>query len=217
MMFFWRVADKEYPCPLVLSPTGQFFSPTQPRAFPAYFISPSHLMDPVESATRLSEIRVNKNYDPVIEAIKSIYPHVKSVSPEIIGGQPAIWAGIEGIEKELPLPVISSGIAKFVSIALLVQHPGALLIIDEIENSFYFGDYEPILNGIVYFCTKNEVQLVASTHSYEFLEAVAKVMRGRESDFSLLHSVRGKNGECSLSVMPGLSSRNTIEQQIELR
>jgi predicted ATPase len=217
IVFEWNLDGKTYRCPLNFNQAGQIIVQAPPAAYPAMFISSSHVVDASENASRLSQLSVRKQKAKVLNAVKSVYPNIEDLSVEVVGGQQLVYAAMRHVNDGVSLPNVSSGTNKFASILLAAQHyESGVMFVDEIENGFYFKDYVPVLSGIVNFCAEHNVQLFASTHSYEFLECLAKVMDGREDHFSLLRT-NCADGVCGISLMSGISSRAALEQDIELR
>jgi predicted ATP-dependent endonuclease of OLD family len=63
---------------------------------------------------------------------------------------------------------------------------------------------------------KHNTQVFASTHSQECLKALAKVVKGNETDFNLLHAERDKDG-ISVTQVEGEFFEDAIEQGFEVR
>ena len=217
IVFDWNLDGKSYRCPLNFNQMGQIIVQAPPEAYPAVLISSAHMVDASENAARLSLLSQKRQKYKILNALKPVYPNVEDLTVEIIGGQQIIYAALKHVQDGISLPNVSSGTNKFVSILLAAQHyDSGVIFIDEIENGFYYKDYVPVLRGVIDFCSEHQVQLFASTHSYEFLESLNEVMEGRESQFSLLKTSCA-GGLCGISLMNGVSSKAALEQDIELR
>jgi len=214
--FRWKLGDTEYNCPLRVV-NGQIVVDTPPSPYPAVFFTSSFLASARESAERLSLLNIQGKKEKILTTISKIYKQIKDLSSESISGQQMVWALVEGVPKKLPIALISSGLNKFINILLWVSlTPGGVLIIDEIENGFYFQDYEAVFRTIVEFCDTYQVQLFAATHSWEFLKSVAKVMEKRERNLAMLRTSFSQ-GECSITQIEGVSSIEAINQDLEIR
>ena len=217
IVFEWNLDGKAFRCPLNFTPSGQITVQAPPTAYPAILISSSHLIDAAENASRLSYLSIRKRKPKILEAVTKVYKNIEGLSVEVVGGQQIIYATLKDVEEQVSLPNVSSGTNKFVGILLAAQFfESGVMFIDEIENGFYFRDYVPVLNGIVEFCSDNNVQLFASTHSRELLDALSQVMAGREDSFSLLRT-SCEDGVCGISLMNGESYKAALGQDIELR
>jgi AAA15 family ATPase/GTPase len=109
-------------------------------------------------------------------------------------------------------------------LSILINSHGTVLV-DEIENGFYYANLPVILDGFFDLCEAEQVQLIASTHSYEFLQALISAMELRGKDgkgFSCIRFER-KAERLSLTqeplatVIEGSSMKSAIESNFEIR
>lgn len=143
-----------------------------------------------------------------------LYPHSAWKS---ISGQIVICASLDYLPEKLPVGMISGGISKYLWIlTAIASNPGGAILIDEIENGIYFKSLPIILRSILQFAQEQHVQLFVTTHSAEFLGAVADVMESSAEQLSFLRADR-KEKECSIRVARGPSSIAALHQHIELR
>jgi AAA15 family ATPase/GTPase len=216
LVFRWRVGESDYPIPIKIV-NGQLVVDTPPEAYPAVFFSSALTISARETAERLSLLDVEGEKDRVVNSIKRIYGNVSNLSSQNIAGQQMVWASIEKLKRAVPLPTVSSGLNRLVSFLLWTcLNRGGVLLIDEIENGFYFRDYEKVFHSLVEFCDKNEIQIFAATHSLEFLKAIAHVLEKRERDLCMLRP-KFADGECTIQQIEGVSSIDAINQGIEIR
>jgi len=217
LVFHWNINDTIYTVPLKVNASGQIIAENLPEPFPGVFFSSSFIAGARENAERLSISRIRGEKKKIVETIAKIFPDVEDLSSESISGQQMIWVSMKGLRRMIPIAVVSSGVNKFISLLLWISlNRGGVLFVDEIENSFYFKDYEVVVRTLVEFCDAYGVQLFAATHSWEFLKAVAKVMDTRKADLCMLRASR-KQGECTISQIEGVSSIEAINQDIEIR
>ncbi len=115
--------------------------------------------------------------------------------------------------------MLSAGMNKYLSIMIAIaSNPGGAVLIDEIENGFYFDSLVPMLESICSFCESLKVQLFATSHSDELITKMAKVMSGeREKSFALMRAQRGSDGESKISIVIGPMAIAPIAQGIEIR
>ena len=143
---------------------------------------------------------------------------IREITTEYTGGEAMLYASLDRNTKKFPVAVLSGGMNKYLSIVLsIIVNPGGALLVDEIENGFYYKFLTPMLRSIVRLCEQHNVQMIASTHSYELLQALLPVIEEeREETFSLLRTVRDGN-ESKLEYIKGSSYRAAIEQGFEVR
>jgi hypothetical protein len=216
IQFLWRVGNQEYPCPLKIV-NNQIVADTPPPPYLGVYFASSFLASAKETAERLSLLSIRGEKQKIIDTLKSIYSDIVDLSSEGISGQQMVWAGLKGIPNKIPLAVVSSGINKLAGMILWAAlNRGGVLLVDEIDNGFYFADYEMVFQTIVKFCDDYNVQLFASTHNKEFLRAIAKLMGQRDHDLAMLRT-KFRDGNCLISQIKGVSSIEAINQDIEIR
>ena len=216
LVFTWSINDKEYPCPLNVI-NGQIIAENPPDTFPGVFFASAFITSARENAERLSMLNISGEKDEVVKTIVSIFPALIDLSSESISNQQMIWVKMKDVKRRLPVAVISSGINKLMSILLWISlNRNGVLLIDEIENGFYFADYEKVFKTLVEFCENYNVQMFAATHSAEFLQAVERVLKSKASKLSMLKT-RLRSGDCSINQIEGASSLAAIEEGIDVR
>ena len=86
-------------------------------------------------------------------------------------------------ESRLPVEIMGDGMVKMADIMALValSSPGDMLCIDEIENGLHYSVMGKFARALSEFARDRGVQVVATTHSREFLQQVAEVGEGGSS------------------------------------
>jgi AAA15 family ATPase/GTPase len=146
-----------------------------------------------------------------------MFPSIQSLAIEINAGQPMIYASIDGIAEKVPLASVSGGLNRYLTIAVAIAiSSNGVVLVDELENGFYYKNMEPVLRSLVNLAIENNVQLFASTHSHEFLQKCATVATEHEDEFALLR-VAQDGVESSVRVVRGINFKAAVDQAIELR
>lgn len=213
LQFIWKAGNKTHEGVIQFKDGNLTFSGFQ-EVYPVWLIAP-FAPDPI--AEHFSELSKRKQHLPIVEAIRGVFPAITALSLESIAGQIVICASLDYLSEKLPVAMVSGGITKYLWIlTAIASNPGGVVLIDEIESGLYFRSLRKILASIVRFAEDNKVQIFATTHSAEFLEAVADVMESNEDHFSFIRAERADK-ECTMHVARGGSSIAAIHQHIELR
>ena len=216
LVFRWKVRDQTYEMPLKFA-GSQLVVDRGPEPYPTVFFASSHVQGSRETAERLSALSIAGETEKIVRTIRKIYPHITMLSSEGIAGQLMIWTSIKGLKRKIPSGVISSGINKLIGILLWISlNREGVILLDEIENGFYFLDYEKVFRTIMEFCEEYNVQLFATTHNWEFLKSVARVLEDKQDELSMLKTGFA-NGQCRVNQMEGVSMVAAIEQDIDVR
>jgi len=183
---------------------------------PLHFISSRNLSSRYD-ALLFSTLSRALRSEELINAVRQIFPSVGDLSLEIVGGETLINAQFTGIKEKIPANELSGGLNKFISIALAIAaNPRGIVLVDEIENGFFYRNYFDVIAGLIKLCGLYNVQLFASTHSAEFLEAAGRALEGRPDDFLLLRTKYEQN-KCTITKIEGAWSLAAIEQSAEVR
>jgi hypothetical protein len=213
LQFKWTIKGKSHDAAIQIKDGNLTFSGFQ-EVYPFWLISPAA---PVPVAEHFSELSKRKQHVPIVDAIRQVFPAISALSLESIAGQIVVCASLDYLAEKLPIGMVSGGITKYLWIlTAIASNPGGVVLIDEIESGIYYRSLRIVLNSIVGFAREHHVQLFVTTHSAEFLEAIADVMEGQGDHFTFIHSERIEK-ECLMRTARGPSSIAAIRQHIELR
>ena len=186
--------------------------------FKASFVSSSRLGFSGETATRFSKLSVNYDSETFVSQFRKKFESIKGLSIETMGGNPMLYASVEGLSQKIPLGSVSGGMTKLATILLsMSEHKNGCIIIDEIENGFYFDRMEEIWAVILEFSDVYNCQIFASTHSYECMKALNRA--SGETNFEEYTYLRTelKDGVTKVYRVPGKSLLRALEYNIEVR
>jgi hypothetical protein len=174
-----------------------------------------------EYAQYYSNLHRTRKAGPVLESLKSIFDEVEAISIEMVASEPVMHVDVNGMNELIPIGDLSGGIEKFISIIVsIVMNRGGAILIDEIESGFYYKNTPQLLHSIVALCDRYDVQLFASTHSYEFLQILSSAMSGAKhgaKDFCLLRLEKEKGHQPIVTIIPGESYTAAIQENFEVR
>jgi len=202
IVFHWKTKGKEMKAK-VETKEGVIKYSGFNTVYPAWYSSPV-VNDAAMIAPMFSELSLKKKAASLIRAVSALFPYVEDVTLESIAGEPTLCVSMESVSEKVPIGNISSGLNKFLSImTAIAANEGGVLLIDEFEVGFYYSTLPKLLESIIAFCEEHRTQIFATTHSYEFLQALLPIMKAREDTehaFALLRSQKQKK-EATLRVL----------------
>lgn len=188
--------------------------------YPIVLISP-RAPSAREYAQYYSNLHRTRKAAPVLEALKSIFDEVEAISIEMVAGEAIMHVDMSGMNELIPIGDLSGGIEKFISIVVsIVMNRGGAILVDEIESGFYYKNMPQLLRTIVTLCDRYDVQLFASTHSYEFLQTLSGAMSGAQrgvKDFCLIRLEKEKGHQPIVTIIPGDSYDAAMQENFEVR
>jgi len=175
---------------------GRLIFPSTPaEAIKAAFFASNRTVGQHESANRFSVLSQSFLEQDFIDRFNSIYPTISHLSLEVDVGIPTIFAKVDGLPRKIPLSLASGGMSKLVAILLgIASQANGVILIDEIENGFYYKHMDEIWRVLLDFARLYSCQLFISTHSAECLSAVAKLAEESPDDFCMLRAVQSGEG-----------------------
>ena len=174
---------------IMFLPTGvhvQSLSPQGIIPFPAIILlAHAGFINPTEDASRLGRLRLRKQDRFVLEMLQLIEPKLQSIEDNSASGVPKIWCDI-GLPEQLPLEIMGDGMKRIARLSLAIAStPGGVVLVDEIENGVHHTVMPKVWEALMRFAHKADVQIIATTHSYECIQAAYRAVESTSADFHL--------------------------------
>jgi hypothetical protein len=107
----------------------------------------------------------------LVESLQLIEPRLKRIRTIVVNGFPSLYGDI-GLQRLVPLSLMGEGLNRLVSILLtLATNVDGLVLIDEIENGFHHSVLSNVWKVLNDAAHRFNIQVIATTHSYECIEA----------------------------------------------
>lgn len=152
-----------------------------------------------------------------ISTVRAQFNDIESLSVEVDMGNPVIFVKIPWLDRKIPIYLISDGMNKLVTLLLHIAHSeGTAVFADEVENGLHFSRHARLWEQLLSFAEEYETQLFLTTHSWEYLRAVAPLIAKLPDDFAMIQ-VYQKDGVGNAVVVPGRDAAAAIENEIEVR
>ncbi len=128
--------------------------------------------------SRFSELSEVGRLPELIEVLKTIDPRLRDLSLLRRGGNWLVSADV-GRQRRIPVPLMGEGFGKLLVLTLAIANAtGGLILIDEVENGLHYSILESFWHTVMQAARKYDVQIVATTHSWECIEAAHATLRG---------------------------------------
>lgn len=218
IVFEWRDASgRSSRVEVKVTPNGLNLGGLREAMPTAFFANAPLAGGAAENAARFSDLSKEKRDGEVVEALREEFPFIEGLSVEVSGGLPTVYAAVSYLPEKIPVALLSGGINKLLSVLLAVASlPGGVVLVDEIENGFYYDRLESVWSALLRFCRRYDAQLIASTHSLECLRAVGPSLKGHDAEFCLVRTER-RNGRCVARAFPGSRLEDALLSDVEVR
>jgi AAA ATPase-like protein len=135
----------------------------------------------------LSNILVGKKQSDVIALGKTIEANIQGLSVASPKGLPEVFVDT-GEATLMPLTLFGSGVVRAIGIGSAIPaHQGGVVLVDEIETGIYFSRLGEFWRTIFEMAKKDDVQIVATSHSDECVRAAIDAVTPDIADSDPLH------------------------------
>jgi predicted ATPase len=165
----------------------------------------------------------------VIDALRIISPEVERVAMKGPGdrvrGNPqgneptnrVPFVKVENFEDPMPLRALGEGVNRLFGLALaLVSAKDGLLLLDEIENGIHYSAQADLWRLVFETAARLNVQVFATTHSYDCIKAFEEAARESEEDGVLIRLAR-KGDRTLVGEFDERELEIAVEGEIEVR
>jgi hypothetical protein len=177
------------------------------------------------SANGLDESEVGRLWDSVnltnlqgdvLNALKIIAPNVIGVSLMVAEHIPIVR--MRGLGKPMPLKSMGEGMNRLFGIALaLANVKGGFLLVDEIENGIHYSVQSDVWRLIFRMARQLKVQVFATSHSWDCIEAFQKVANEETQEEGMLIRLEERDGDIAATLFTEEELMIATRSQIEVR
>jgi hypothetical protein len=161
---------------------------------PCVFLSPFSAEHTSSLGPLWDKIALSEREKDVVEALRIIAPEIEAVS--MVGGESTrlprtAIVKARGFSRPMPLKSFGDGLNRLFGIALsLVNAKDGLLLIDEVENGMHHAIQAEVWDAVFRVAAQLNVQVFASTHSWDCIEAFQQAAARTPEDGVLVRLTR---------------------------
>lgn len=178
------------------------------------FINPKTAM--VQIDKRIEGLLIQKKLSNLINILKAIEPMISDIR---MGSGGMIWVDI-GKKNLVPLNIMGDGMRRVLSfVATIADMRNGVVLLDEIENGLHYTSLSVLWKAVFAACKEYNVQLVATTHSYECIESFSKAYQEIEPSGDDIRLFRIDREERKHQAVPFNAEllKTGIEKEFEVR
>lgn len=178
-----------------------------------------HVVLPETDARRFSELDFSGQTSLILSVVKVVEPRLQSLKILYRGEPPLIYGDI-GLSTPIPLSLMGEGVNQITSLILAMGSvQNGVLLIDEIENGLHYSILPDVWRAIDEASRLFNVQVFATTHSYEVIRAAHEVFSQQDKDYDFrLHRLeRDEQGDISSVTYSERNLETAINMQLEVR
>ena len=150
----------------------------------------------------------------MVSALRIVEPRLQSVEVNSASGVPMIWGDI-GLPELVPLPMMGEGMTRIARLILAISAaPGGVVLVDEVENGLHYSALGKVWKAIGEAARQFNTQVVASTHSFECMEAAHQSL---DAEDFLVHRLENSDEAIRCITLESEQIRATVEHNLEIR
>ena len=170
-------------------------------------------------ATLFGKIELAGYKDRVVEILQMLDPDIAGLSVILVGSEVCLYAKRKD-GSLLPLSAMGEGISRLLMLVCAVLgSQGGIVLADELENGFHHSFYPALWRILAETAAEADVQIFATTQSYECLQEAAFLTQATDSAIPRFRYIRlgRENGEIVPHAFSSESFRLAIESDMEIR
>ncbi|MGA9771614.1 MAG: AAA family ATPase [Blastocatellia bacterium] len=188
------------------------------KSWPKLSIFSTSLSSPTEDADQFNRIAAKRGGEErVIKSLRVIEPRLQDLKYLKLGNQPLVYADI-GMEDLIPTTQLGQGFTRLLRLfSEILATKSKIVLIDEIENGIYYSTMPEVWRGIAAIARQEDLQIFATTHSYECIRSAHEAFSS-ESHYDLaLHRLDRVGDDIKIVTYDETTLETSFEMNLEVR
>jgi AAA15 family ATPase/GTPase len=169
-----------------------------------------------DNTQRFNNIKIKKQEGKILKILQKIEPDIHDLS---VGSGDILYCDV-GFNELVPVNIVGEGINRLLSIILAIyEASNGIVMIDEVENGFHYSSLPFLWEAIFESAREFNVQVFATTHSFENIKAYSSVYDKLEvkKDNMGLFRIEKQKDKHELVTVTHEMLKTTLENDLEVR
>jgi AAA15 family ATPase/GTPase len=213
LTFHYKKNASEFVTRAVISHSGQ----GRPTGLLPLKVCSTRHPQPTEDAELLNSLAQKKKKQKLIEALKKIEPRLEDLNYGKVGSEHLVDVDL-GLKELIPLTQLGQGITRlFRFFSEMLVEEAKIVLIDEVENGIHHSVLSDVWKGLAMIATEEKLQVFATTHSWECVEAAHKAFASGDPSEFRLHRLEQIDGEIKAVTYDEESIDAALRFEMEVR
>ncbi len=182
---------------------------------PYHFFAAKKHVPSKQTADEFSKLAKEGREGEAIDFLRIIEPRLETLKIITEGSGPSVHGKLKGFSHTLPIHFMGEGMEKLLNLILGIMHSkSGCIFVDEMENGLHYSVLPATWKAIGKAICKYDCQIIATTHSYECLQAAHEGLSEMPEDFRYIRLHR-KDDEISAKLsnydMIGTALKTNLE------
>ncbi len=171
-----------------------------------------------ELSVMFGQVEISGQTESVQEVLRLMEPRLRRLTAVPRSDGTVHIYGDMGVGRIIPVSLMGDGFRRLLNLALSFLEPrNGTICIDEIENGIHYSVMQNVWEAIIRFSQQFNVQIFATTHSYECIVAANNAFNALESDELHLHHLYKRDEQVKSQTYNKDAIETNIEYLWELR
>lgn len=201
-----------------MTPQGFDIQPViEENPFPGYFLPARHRVDSGGYAERLGNLKVKRLDYLVLDALRILEPNIKSLSTIPVGPISLVHIDLGG-PRLLPIQLAGEGMSRIAEMVIdMVSAPKGIVLVDEIDAGIHYTVLPNLWEMMFYLTNKFKIQLFATTHSSDCLEAAYQALSNMKGNDMNIYRIQRIKDSISVVSYDKKQFKTVIDTGLEVR
>jgi len=189
------------------------------KEWPTVSVFSTRLRTTEEDTRLFNQIAIKRGgRQRLIELLKKTEPRLQDLQYLQLGTKPFIYADV-GLETLIPVSQLGQGFGRLLQIfSEVILSETKILLIDEIENGLSYKAQLDLWQGLAESTHRTDIQIFATTHSYECVQAAHEVYAHDEPhDFTLHRLERRYDDNIHIVTYNPMTLETAMKLEFEVR
>jgi predicted ATPase len=179
---------------------------------------PARPTEPQKDATDYDRVVLKSGGEERLEnLLRKIEPRLKSIRSIKPYGASLLYVDV-GLPEKIPAVHLGQGFIRLLSIySELIAGNMQVLLIDEVENGLHHSVLIDLWRGLQHLAETENVQVFATTHSYECIRAAHQAFAETLNYDFALHRLEEVKGEVTVTTYDKETLENSLQSHFEMR
>lgn len=177
-----------------------------------------HPSTPVADAERFNRVAAKRDgRQKVVELLRVIEPRLKDLDYLRLGTEPLVYADL-GLDDFVPTTQLGQGFTRLLSLfSEAIYSQSGIILIDEVESGIHYSVMGQVWKGIAAIAREQDLQVFATTHSYECIRAAHEAFSSLDTYDLTVHRLERVGEEVKVASYDRVALETSIDMNLEVR
>jgi hypothetical protein len=178
----------------------------------------THSSHPGQDADQFNRIAARKGgRKRLVYLLRVVEPRLQDLQYLKLGNEPLVYADL-GMEDLIPTTQLGAGFLRLLRLySEILTAEAKIVLIDEVENGIHYSSMEKVWKGIAAVAREEDLQVFATTHSYECIRSAHQSFSSGPGYDLALHRLEVSGDQVKAVTYNQTTLATSIDMNLEVR